>query len=93
MSINVVLDLPAELEAKLRRESVNLSDDVKRVYALELFRRGDLTHYQLSATLGLDRVETDAFLLRSGVFDNSLSMDDIDADRRALEQAQQKSSR
>lgn len=77
--------MPADLEQKLRRDTPNLDADVKEAYALELFRRGKLSHYELSQVLGLDRFETDAFLKRHRVFEGSLTMADLEADRRTLE--------
>ena len=85
MSLNVTLDLPAEVEEKLRRENANLDADVKEAYALELFRRGKLTHYELSLVLGLDRIETDAYLKRHNVVEGSLAMEDIQSDRQTLD--------
>ena len=85
MPLSVTLDLPADLEEKVRRESTNLDTDVKEAYALELFRRGKLMHYELSRALGLDRFETDAYLKRHGVFEGSLTMADLEADRQTLE--------
>jgi hypothetical protein len=54
------LIMPLDVEEKLRQQSANLAADVMEAYALELFRRGKLTHYEISRVLGLDRVETDA---------------------------------
>jgi predicted HTH domain antitoxin len=85
MPLNVTLDFPADLEEKLRRETPNLDADVKEAYALELFRRGRLSHYELSRVLGLDRFETDAWLKRHNVFDGSLTMADLEADRQTLD--------
>lgn len=85
MSLNVTLDLPDDLEEKLRRETADLAADVKEAYALELFRRGRLSHCELSRVLGLDRFETDAYLKRHNVFEGSLTMADLDADRQTLE--------
>ncbi|MCD4727661.1 MAG: UPF0175 family protein [Pirellulales bacterium] len=93
MSLNVTLDLPAEVEEKLRRETPNLNADVKEAYALELFRRGKLSHGELSQVLGLDRFATDAYLKRHKVFDGSPSMADIEADRRTLEGVMRKARR
>ncbi len=87
MSLSVTLDLPAEIEEKLRRETPNLNADVKEAYALELFRRGKLSHSELSQVLGLDRFATDAYLKRHKVFEGSPSMADIEADRRTLDGA------
>jgi len=85
MAMNVTLDLPADVEDRLRRETPNLDAEVKEAYALELFRRGRLSHAELSRVLGLDRFETDAYLKRHGVFEGSLSMADLDADRQTLD--------
>jgi predicted HTH domain antitoxin len=80
MSLNVVIDFPQDVEERLRRESGSLDADVKEAYALELFRRGKLSHYELSCVLGLDRFETDVFLKRHNVFEGSLTMSDLEAD-------------
>lgn len=85
MPLHVTLDLPGDLEERLRRETPNLDADVREAYALELFRRGKLSHYELSQVLGLDRFEADAWLKRHGVFEGSLAMADLEADRQTLE--------
>jgi predicted HTH domain antitoxin len=84
MPLNVILDLPADLEEKLRRENPNLAAEVKEAYALELFRQGKLSHYELSRLLGLDHLDTDAWLKRRQVFERSLTMADLEADRHTL---------
>ncbi len=84
MSLTLTLNLPPELEAKLRLQSTNLAVDVKEAYALELFRAGKLSHCELSQMLGLDRSETDAWLKRHQVFEGSLTMADLEADRQTL---------
>ncbi|MGD0767389.1 MAG: UPF0175 family protein [Tepidisphaeraceae bacterium] len=81
----VTFQLPADVEQKLRAESPDLEGEAKEAYAVELFRRGKLTHYELSKVLGLDRVETDAFLKRHNVYEGSLTPDDLEADRKTLE--------
>jgi len=57
---------------------------------LELFRRGKLSHYELSRVLGVDRFETDAYLKRHNVFEGSPTMADLEADRRTLERVMSK---
>jgi predicted HTH domain antitoxin len=47
VSLNVKLDLPDEVEEKLRRENGNIDSEVKEACAVELFRRDKLTHYEL----------------------------------------------
>lgn len=90
MSLNVRLDLPADLEEKLRRDNPNLAAEVKEAYALDLFRRGKLSHYELSRVLGLDRIETDGWLKRRQVFEGSLTMADLEADRETLNRVMSK---
>ncbi|MBI5094526.1 MAG: UPF0175 family protein [Candidatus Hydrogenedentes bacterium] len=84
MPLNVTLSLPPDLEERLRREITNLDADVREAYAVELFRRGSLSHYELASILGLDRMEMDAYLKRHHVLEGSLTMADLDADRETL---------
>jgi len=84
MALTVRINLPAAIEEKLRAETPDLDADVAEAYVLELFRRGKLSHYELSQALGLDRFETDAYLKRHKVFEGSLTMDDLEADCRTL---------
>jgi hypothetical protein len=77
--------LPADVEQKLRAECADLEGEAKEAYVVELFRRGKLTHFELSKVLGLDGVETDALLKRHNVFEGSLISEDIEADRKTLE--------
>jgi len=90
MRLDVTLDLPADLEDRLRRESPNLAAEIKAAYALELFRHGKLSHYELSQVLGLGRLETDAWLKQHQVFEGSLTMADLQADRETLERMMSK---
>jgi hypothetical protein len=85
MPLTVKLDLPPDVEEKLRREARDLDADVKEAYALELFRQRKLSHYELSRVLGLDHFETDGWLKRHNVFEGSLTMGDLEADRQTLE--------
>jgi len=69
----------------LRAQSPRLDADATETVALDLFRKGMLSHYELSRTLSLDRFETDAYLNRHYVFENSLTMEDLEADRQTLD--------
>src|SRR4051812_38224789 len=62
MNISVAVNLPPEVERQLRAESGDLSSAVRESFAVNLFRRGILTHHELGLVLGFDRVETDALL-------------------------------
>ena len=82
--MSVTLDLPKDIEERLRRENPNLDSDAKEACAVELFRQGKLNHFQLSCVLGVDRFETDAVLKRHHVEEQSLSSADLEADRTTL---------
>lgn len=86
MSLHVTLHLPPDIEEKLRQEHTDLAAEVKEAFALELFRRGKLSHFELSRVLGLDRFQTDAFLKRHNVVEGSLTMEDLEEQRKTLEQ-------
>jgi predicted HTH domain antitoxin len=86
MNISVAVNLPPEIEDRLRAESGDLSSAVRESFAINLFRRGILTHHALGQVLGLDRFETDALLKRNDVTEYSLTNEDIDADVRSLKE-------
>jgi hypothetical protein len=81
----VTIDLPAEVECRFRAQTPDLAESLKEAAAIELFRRGVLSHFELSQMLGRDRFETDAYLKSHNIFDGSLTSEDIDADRQTLE--------
>lgn len=80
----VTFQLPADVEEKLRAQRSDLELEAKEAYVLDLFRRGKLTHFELSKVLGLDRVATDAFLKQHNVYEGSLTFDDLEADQKTL---------
>ena len=84
LRMSVTLELPKDIEDKLRRENPNLDSDLREACALALFRKGTLNHHQLSRILRLDRFETDALLKRHGVTEQSLRPNDLEADRNTL---------
>jgi predicted HTH domain antitoxin len=81
----VTIQLPADLEQRLRAESANLDAEATSALALDLFRRGKLSHSELSKVLGLDRFQTDAYLQRHGAWEGSVTAHDLDQQRRTLE--------
>ena len=84
MTIHFTFSLPPEVEERLRAEVPDLSGAAREALAVDLFRRGILTHHGLGQSLGLDRFETDALLKRHRVTDRSLTHGDVDADVRSL---------
>ena len=86
MTISLTFSLPPEVEERLRTEIPDLNGAVREAFAVDLFRRGILTHQGLGRSLGLDRFETDALLKRHRVTERSLSHEDVDADVRNLDE-------
>jgi len=82
--MSVTLELPSDIEERLRRDNPNLDSDVRELYAVELFRQGKLSFLQLSRVLGVDRFETEAVLKRHHVEEHSVSSADLSADRTTL---------
>jgi hypothetical protein len=86
MNISFIVNLPPDIEERLRAEDTDLAATVREAFALDLFRRGILTHHGLGLTLGLDRFETDALLKRHQVTERSLTHEDVDAEVKSLDQ-------
>jgi hypothetical protein len=81
----VTFQLPADLEKRLRSETPDLDTEMKESSVLDLFRRGKLSHYELSKVLGLDRFATDAYLKHHNVYEGSLTMDDLNEQAKTLD--------
>jgi predicted HTH domain antitoxin len=81
----VTFQLPPEVEKRLRAQSSDLDAEAREISALELFRRGRLSHFELSQVLGLDRFETDAYLKHHNVVEGSLTMEDMEEQSRTLD--------
>lgn len=85
MTISFAVNLPPDIEERLRAEDPDLSATIRDAFAIDLFRRGILTHHGLGQTLGLDRFETDALLKRHHLIEQSLTHEDVDADVKSLD--------
>ena len=83
--MSVTIQLPADVEQRLRAAIPNLDEELREASVLELFRRGRLSHYELSRVLGLDRFETDSYLKRNNVAEGSLTMKDLDEQGETLD--------
>ena len=81
----LTIQLPAEVEKRLRADMPDLDAQAREALALGLFRQGKLSHYELSRVLGLDRFQTDAYLKRHGVLEGSLTMEDLNEQAETLD--------
>ncbi|MEX0642190.1 MAG: UPF0175 family protein [Pirellulales bacterium] len=80
----VTVELPADLEQRLRVETPDLESHAKEAMLVELYRQDKLTHYELSQALGLDRFETDGVLKRHKVTEDLPTADEIEEGLRWL---------
>jgi len=82
--MQITLDIPEAMEARLREVAPNLDSKTCEALGLDLFREEKITHYELGQMLGLDRFETDAFLVDRKEFAQSLTLEDIENDYQTL---------
>ena len=80
----LTIQLPSDVEKRLRADTPNLDLEAKEAVALDLFRKGKVSHYELSRILGLDRFATDAYLKRHNVVEGSLTMEDLNEQGETL---------
>jgi predicted HTH domain antitoxin len=81
----VTIQFPVDVEQRLRAETPDLDAQAKEAVALDLFRKGKISHFELSQLLGFDRVQTDAYLKQHNVFEGSLTMEDLNEQAKTLE--------
>jgi hypothetical protein len=63
----VTIELPVDVEQRLRAESPNLDAEAKESLLVELYRQEKLTRFELALALSVDRFEADAILKRHRV--------------------------
>jgi len=81
----LTIRMPIDVEERLRAQTPDLDAELTEAVALDLFRRGKLSHFELSKMLGLDRFATDAYLQLHHMIEGSLTMDDLEEQTRALD--------
>ncbi len=80
----VTVDLPSDMEKRLRSECADLDSEAKEAVLVELYRQQRLSHYELAQALGLDRFEADGVLKRHGVTIDLPTAAEVDAELRHL---------
>jgi predicted HTH domain antitoxin len=80
----VTIQLPADVEERLRSESPDLDAEAKEAMLIELYRQDKVSHYELSQALGLDRFETDGVLKKHNVTEDLPTVDEIEQGLRRL---------
>ncbi len=78
----VTIQLPADVEERLRAESPNLDSEAREAMLVELYRQDRLTRYELSQSLGLSRFETDGVLKKHRVTEDLPTSEELEQDLR-----------
>lgn len=88
--MSIVIDLPSEIEMSLTNAwgsaENGLTRHILEAVAAEGYRSEVLSHYEVSRMLGLSFNATEAFLKDRGCYMH-YSIEDLDADREAIEEA------
>ena len=80
----VTVELPADIEERLRAEYPDLDAEVKEALLVELYRQEKLSRYELSLALGIGRFETDGVLKKHRVTTDLPTPEEIEEDLRHL---------
>lgn len=76
----VTIQLPPEVEQRLRVSIADLDAAAKEAMLVELYRQEQLSRHELSCALGIDRFETDALLQRHNVTEDLPSTQELERD-------------
>jgi uncharacterized protein UPF0175 len=83
--MNVTVRIPDDLAARMTAAGADLERQALEGIALEAFRAGRLTHFELRQLLGFEtRFELDGFLKERGVFE-ILTLAEVEEQVRTLE--------
>jgi hypothetical protein len=76
----VVVELPADVERRLRAETSDLDREGKEAMLVELYRQQKLARQELSEALGISRLETDEVLKRHNVTEDLPTNEELEED-------------
>lgn len=83
--MDLVVQIPDAVVATLPSENGDLARDLLESYALEGYKSGKLTAYQVQELLGLEtRMEVDAFLKAHSVAPE-ITLEDLEEGRKSLD--------
>ena len=85
--MTITFELPRDLELEVQSKGLDLNNEAKVAFLIDLYRRDRITHRQLGEALGLSRHETDGILKRHGGSSN-VSLEEMEAQAVALRDAQ-----
>ena len=77
--MSVTFQLLRDVEQKLRAQDADLDAVAKEAALVEFYRQDKITHRELSAALGLHRLETDAVLKKHKVTEDLPTVEEYNA--------------
>jgi predicted HTH domain antitoxin len=80
----LTIELPADVEERLRAENPNLDAEAKEAMLIELYRQEKLSRYELSLALGINRFEVDGLLKKHKVTIDLPTPEEMEEDLRRL---------
>jgi len=89
----VSFDLTPNVQQMLLSTGIDPNQIAKETLLLELFRRQQLSHHELAQELGLSRLETETLLVQHGIYEQSLTLKDLEADRLTLQVVSEEGNR
>jgi hypothetical protein len=75
----VTIELPPDVEQRLRAENADLDRQAKEAMLVELYRQDKLSHHELAQSLGLERFEVDRILKRHNVTEDLPTTEEYNA--------------
>ena len=85
--MQVTVEIPDDMAQKLTRQGQDPARATLEAVAIEGYRSGALTAYQTRRLLGFEtRYELDAFLKSHNVWEHAYSLEDLEQDRRTMQQ-------
>lgn len=83
--MEVTLTIPDNIAPNLAQNGTDLPQSILEMAALEAYREGRITTFQLRELLGLSRMETDGFLKERGVY-LDYTIEELEQDSAAFEE-------
>ena len=81
--MNLTIELPVDVEKRLRAANPNLDAVAKEALLVSLYRQGGLYHKQLAQLLGLDRWQIEDVLRKHNVTEDLITADELAGQVRA----------
>ena len=78
--MSVIIQIPADIEQRLRSETSDLEADARESLFVELYRQGRLSRHELAQALNLSRFETDGVLKKHNVDSDLPTAEELAAD-------------